>query len=526
MSTNVYISIGSNSDDRTEKIELAIDTLESAFTGFIISSLYQTPCCRGIGAPYLNAVASFQTAMSPDALNSYFKELEKKSGRSSDPELRHVNVPLDIDLVVYGNDILRQRDFDRMYFQKGYLELRNPRNIKIEDYFYNLPDERIALHPLAKRDSCKLLVCSESGIVADTNFENIGRYLPENSMLVYNNTKVINARLKFKKSTGSVIEIFCLEPDSPADYQMNFSSCEPVRWKCLVGNSKRWKSGSLFLPLTINSKQVTLAATRIRKEGADSIIEFTWEGPTVSFSDIIEKAGEIPIPPYLNRKTEESDFDDYQTVYSHVDGSVAAPTAGLHFTEELLDALSRQGIERRQVTLHVGAGTFQPVKSESIGEHPMHAEFIDVDKSLIRELAETNRPIVAVGTTTVRTLESLYHIGCQMATGIWHDELDQWYPYSTKHPRLSRREALLSIVDYLDKSNSADLVTTTRIIIAPGYSYRVVSDLITNFHQPGSTLLLLVAAIVGDKWQEIYEYALDHGYRFLSYGDACLFKIH
>ena len=342
-------------------------------------------------------------------------------------------------------------------------------------------------------------------------------------MLIYNNTRVINARLRFRKSEGgALIEIFCLEPVAPSDYAVNFAKTDECSWLCFVGNSKRWKQGDLSDVITIDGVDITLYATRINKEGNASIVRFSWDNSAYTFAQIIAAAGEIPIPPYLNRSTEDSDSEDYQTVYSHIDGSVAAPTAGLHFTPEVLEEVSKRGIPRRELTLHVGAGTFQPVKSDSIGEHEMHSEFIAVPKTLIEELASTSRRVFAVGTTSVRTLESLYHIGCLISQNEWSGELPQWYPYSENHPRLSVADSLNAIVRYLDESGSETLIASTRVIIAPGYKYEIVKGIITNFHQPQSTLLLLVSAFVGGDWQAMYDFALAHDFRFLSYGDASL----
>lgn len=393
----------------------------------------------------------------------------------------------------------------------------NPQEISIERFNYPLPDERIAKHPLAERDRCKLLVHNVDGTLDDRVFNELPSLLPAGSMLVYNNTRVINARLRFRKESGALIEIFCLEPVAPADYAVSFACGgeQGVEWQCFVGNSKRWKEG----PLRGQVGECILTAERVSKEGNASIVRFTWTGDA-TFAEIIAAAGELPIPPYLNRPTEQSDEKDYQTVFSRVDGSVAAPTAGLHFTPELLAAVDQAGMQRRELTLHVGAGTFQPVKSEQIGEHEMHSEFISVGKKLIEELVETERPIIAVGTTSVRTLESLYHLGCMASQGLPISELPQWYPYSADHPRLSRREALLALARAVDGDR---LVASTRVIIAPGYEYKVVDGIITNFHQPKSTLLLLVSAFIGDDWRQMYRHALDYGeYRFLSYGDACL----
>lgn len=400
----------------------------------------------------------------------------------------------------------------------------DPRNIRIENFTYPLPDDRIAKHPLAQRDACRLL--KFDGSISDHIFSELPALLPQGSMLVYNNTRVINARLRFTKTTGAKIEIFCLEPLSPADYERSFASRGECSWICLVGNSKRWKEGMLTQPLSVGNKEVMLYAERMGQNpnGAESMIRFSWDDQTLTFSDIIAAAGEIPIPPYLNRESEKGDSTDYQTVYSHIEGSVAAPTAGLHFTPELLDRLRCEGFKTREVTLHVGAGTFKPVSSDTIGEHDMHSEFIAVKRDFIAELAETigKSPVIAVGTTSVRTLESLYHIGVAMLNGSWNDELDQWAPYAEHANDAEPREALRAIVEYLDRTGQSTFYARTRIIIAPSYRYRIVNGMITNFHQPQSTLLLLVSALIGEQWKNIYAHALDNDYRFLSYGDACL----
>lgn len=400
------------------------------------------------------------------------------------------------------------------------------KSIAIEEFDYPLPESRIASHPLAQRDKCLLLVRDPSGELSTETFSRLPELLPEDSMLVYNNTKVINARLRFRKASqgdheGALIEIFCLEPCTPADYAVSFASEGKCSWTCFVGNSKRWKEGSISLKISIGGKDVTLNATRLERAGNASTVEFTWNSPGVTFSDIISVAGEIPIPPYLNRSTEESDSRDYQTVYSRIDGSVAAPTAGLHFTPEVLEAIDRAGIPRRELTLHVGAGTFQPVKSDEIGDHPMHSEFFTVSRKLIEELIETNRHTIAVGTTSVRTLESLYHLGCMIADGDMSMEVPQWRPYET-HRDYTVNEALTTIIQYLDKTGQQSIVASTRIIIAPGYKFRIVKGMITNFHQPKSTLLLLVSAFTKGDWRRMYDYALAGEYRFLSYGDASL----
>ena len=398
-------------------------------------------------------------------------------------------------------------------------------HIRIEDFNYPLPDERIAKHPLADRAACKLLVRTAEGGISEHIFAELPALLPADAMLVYNNTRVINARLRFRKGErhdGATIEIFCLEPVEPADYAVSFATTERCSWKCFVGNSKRWKEGPLTMPLQIGDERLTLTAERSGRQGNASVVTFTWDNPRVTLSQIISAAGEIPIPPYLNRDTEATDSTDYQTVYSHIDGSVAAPTAGLHFTDEVLAEISRRGIPRRELTLHVGAGTFQPVKSDEIGEHEMHSEFIAVPVTLIRELAATDRRIIAVGTTSVRTLESLYHAGKLIAAGQWDGEVPQWTPYEDADLEIPVSEALTAVADYAEANGSDTFMAQTRIIIAPGYDYKVVKGMVTNFHQPQSTLLLLVSAFTRGDWRPMYDFALGHGFRFLSYGDASL----
>lgn len=402
--------------------------------------------------------------------------------------------------------------------------MKTVRDIRIDDYDYPLPPERIALRPLAQRDACRLLVWRD-GLISETVFCELPELLPANALLVCNNTRVINARLRFRKDTGALIEIFCLEPSAPADYAQSFASTGQCEWLCFIGNSKKWKDGELCQAVKVGDSEVKFRAARVRQQGNAWIVRFCWDGGH-TFSDIISSAGEIPVPPYLNRPTEATDSVDYQTVYSRIEGSVAAPTAGLHFTPELLETIGSRGIERADVTLHVGAGTFQPVKSDSIGEHPMHSEFIAVDRgTLARLLAaiDSGRPIIAVGTTSVRTLESVYHAGCMITQGNWDGEVPQWYPYEPGRADLSASEAVGEVVKWLDSQGAGTFVADTRIIIAPGYSYKVVSGMVTNFHQPRSTLLLLVSAFTGDsRWREIYDYALAGNFRFLSYGDACL----
>ena len=400
------------------------------------------------------------------------------------------------------------------------------RDLRIADYDYDLPDERIAKHPLAQREQCKLLYY-KGGDIQERQFWEVPALLPEQSTLIYNNTRVINARLRFRKETGSTIEIFCLEPVAPRDYEQIFQTTGHCVWQCLVGNSKRWKQGALAQKVDIDGREVTLTATRGEQRGNAWEISFDWDkGVNCTFADVLGAIGEIPIPPYLNRGTEQSDSTDYQTVYSHIDGSVAAPTAGLHFTQEVLADCDKRGIRRREITLHVGAGTFQPVKSEHIGDHPMHYEFISVPRDVILDIINAPGPIIAVGTTSVRTLESLYYIGQILEDNPDADEealtVTQWMPYTTPC-QISTQQALQNIVDYLDRHHADAYMGSTQLMIAPGFEYRIVSGMVTNFHQPQSTLLLLVAAFVGnDQWRGMYDYAMDHGFRFLSYGDAQL----
>ena len=389
------------------------------------------------------------------------------------------------------------------------------KQINISDYNYELPDERIAKFPLEKRDSSKLLTYI-SGSVETNVFSSLPEILPANSCLVFNNTRVIQARLEFFKSTGSRIEIFCLEPQDPSSYELSLSSTQSCVWKCMVGNLKKWKGE--VLKKEIGSDNLVLEAERLETNGNTSFIKFSWNNG-VSFAEVLDLLGELPIPPYLNRKTQESDKTTYQTVYSKVKGSVAAPTAGLHFTPEVISALHDKGIKTMELTLHVGAGTFQPVKAEEIGGHAMHAEKIEVSKEFIQNLIEKLGNIVAVGTTSVRTLESLYYLGVQLHNGDTSLLVNQWEPYESEKV-LSAREALEAILNYMEKTQSNILYATTQIMIVPGYKFNIVNVLITNFHQPKSTLLLLLAAFIGEKWRELYKYALENDYRFLSYGDS------
>ena len=390
---------------------------------------------------------------------------------------------------------------------------------------YPLPDERIAKFPLAKRDESKLLLYKD-GQVSESVFKHIADYLPAGSLLVYNNTRVIQARLLFQKATGARIEVFCLEPAEPHDYALIFQQTERCSWICLVGNLKKWKDGLLTKKVTIQGEEVILSAEKKESHGDSHRIEFTWDNPKYTFADLLDAAGVLPIPPYLHRETEKSDLVTYQTVYSKIKGSVAAPTAGLHFTPEVLADVDAHGIGREEVTLHVGAGTFKPVKSETIEGHEMHTEFISVRRSSIERIQKNLGKIIAVGTTSVRTLESLYYIGVKLAShpDATSEELvvNQWMPYEAENNRIPVAEALQHILDYLDRHQADKLVTATQIIIAPGYEFKVVRGIITNFHQPKSTLLLLISAFVKGNWRTIYDYALSHDFRFLSYGDSSL----
>lgn len=401
----------------------------------------------------------------------------------------------------------------------------NTKEIRIEDYDYPLPDERIAKYPLARRDESKLLLYKE-GHVGESLFKQIADYLPAGALMVFNNTRVIQARLLFHKETGARVEVFCLEPAEPRDYALIFQTTRRCRWTCLVGNLKKWKTGALTRDLLINDRLLTLRAEKLESKGDSHLIEFTWDDERVTFAELLDAAGILPIPPYLHRETEQSDLSTYQTVYSKIKGSVAAPTAGLHFTPEVLADIDAHGIGREEVTLHVGAGTFKPVKSETIAGHEMHTEFISVGRSTIERLRANLGKIIAVGTTSVRTLESLYYIGVLIADNpdATSEELvvGQWMPYDEANNRLPVSEALGNILDYLDRRGADRLVTATRIIIAPGYEFKLVKGIVTNFHQPRSTLLLLISAFVKGDWRRIYDYALGHDFRFLSYGDSSL----
>lgn len=418
------------------------------------------------------------------------------------------------------------------------------KHIKISDYNYDLPDERIAKFPIAQRDHSKLLVYKH-GEVSDDVFHHLPTYLPQGALMIFNNTKVIQARLHFRKETGALIEVFLMEPAEPTDYELMFQTTGHCSWLCMIGNLKKWKEGSLKRDFEIKGNKLTLSATMRRGDalgseaqemvakggGTNYWVDFDWDNDKVSFAEILEAVGELPIPPYLNRKTEESDKTTYQTVYSKIKGSVAAPTAGLHFTDAVLKDLDAHGIDREEVTLHVGAGTFKPVKSLEIEGHQMHTEYIVVHRRSLEKLIKHECRVIAVGTTSVRTIESLYYMGVHLLKHPEANEEDlhvkQWDPYELSEDGnlvdgITPMQAIQSIIDYLDRNGLEALHSSTQIIIAPGYQYKIVKMLVTNFHQPQSTLLLLVSAFLKGDWKKVYDYALSHDFRFLSYGDSSL----
>lgn len=415
------------------------------------------------------------------------------------------------------------------------------KHIRIDDYNYDLPDGRIAKFPLKERDHSKLLIYNK-GALSDDVFYNLPQYLPKGALMVFNNTRVIQARMHFRKETGALIEVFLMEPAEPADYEQMFQSTVKCSWLCMIGNLKKWKEGPLKRDFEIKGQKLTLCATMDRSKTAEKSggtnywVDFEWDNPQINFADILDAVGELPIPPYLNRETEESDKVTYQTVYSKIKGSVAAPTAGLHFTDKVLADLDAHGIVRDEVTLHVGAGTFKPVKTEEIEGHKMHSEYIVVHRHTFEHLLEHDCKAIAVGTTSVRTLESLYYIGVKLLRNpnATEDDLhvEQWEPYDLPHDEnglvmvngkaVTVRESIQAILDYLNRDHLEALHTSTQIIIAPGYVYKIVKMLVTNFHQPKSTLLLLVSAFLKGDWRKVYDYALSHDFRFLSYGDSNL----
>ncbi|PWE00747.1 S-adenosylmethionine:tRNA ribosyltransferase-isomerase [Marinilabilia rubra] len=394
-------------------------------------------------------------------------------------------------------------------------------DISIEQYNYSLPDERIAKYPLKRRDHSRLLFYKNNRIT-DKQFYNLPDLLPSTAMMIFNNTKVIRARLPFHKHTGARVEIFCLEPASPTDVALAFGQTEEVTWNCMVGNNKKWKVGTLEKELQINSKTIVLKASKEQKTSDGFIIRFSWNNSDFTFSELMEEIGKTPIPPYLERESEEIDTERYQTVYSKAQGSVAAPTAGLHFTPEILENLKSDGIKLENLTLHVGAGTFRPVKSETIADHEMHTEHFRISLNTLKSLRSHRGPKISVGTTSLRTLESLYWAGALAAKSKPFHHIEQWTPYNNKDVKLSFREAIDYLISAISSENKNYYEGSTAIIIVPGYQIRAVDGLLTNFHQPKSTLLLLVAALVGEKWKEIYKHALENDYRFLSYGDSSL----
>lgn len=407
----------------------------------------------------------------------------------------------------------------------------HPKDLQIKDFVYELPVASIARYPLAERDQSKLLVYADKQIKQDI-YSHLTDYLPENTFLVFNNTKVVAARLLFENSNGGKIEIFCLEPDAQyPDITSAMLQKEKVLWKCLVGGAKKWKEGSLISRIKKNDGMETVLTAKKVAQLTDSyLIELSWNDLNLSFAELLYIAGAIPLPPYLNRSAEESDKERYQTIYAKHDGSVAAPTAGLHFTDALFSKLLLKNIQHDFVTLHVGAGTFKPVKSSTMQEHEMHAEFIDVSVAFIEKLVkQLHHPVVAVGTTSLRTLESLYWLGVKIKQDPYTISealpVSQWEPYDLTENTITAHDALQALLVWLTQRKMERLITKTQIIIAPGYTFRVVSGLITNFHQPQSTLLLLVAAITGENWKKIYGYALENDFRFLSYGDGSLLWI-
>ena len=419
--------------------------------------------------------------------------------------------------------------------------MTDTKHIHISDFNYELSDERIAKFPLQQRDHSKLLIY-QHGEVSDDVFLNLPNHLPQGALMVFNNTRVIQARLHFRKETGALIEVFLMEPALPADYEQMFQTTGKCSWLCMVGNLKKWKEGPLMRDFEIKGKALTLSATMDRNKtmeksgGTNYWVDFEWDNPEVNFAEILEAVGELPIPPYLNRATQESDKTTYQTVYSKIKGSVAAPTAGLHFTDAVLHDLDQKGVVRDEVTLHVGAGTFKPVKSVEIEDHHMHTEYIVVHRHTFERLLQHDCSVIAVGTTSVRTLESLYYMGVKLAMNPQCTEEDlhvnQWEPYDLPHNEeglvlvdgepVSVEQSVRNLLDYLNRDGLAALHSSTQIIIAPGYVYKIVKMLVTNFHQPQSTLLLLVSAFLKGDWRKVYDYALSHDFRFLSYGDSSL----
>ncbi len=393
-------------------------------------------------------------------------------------------------------------------------------NIKLKDYSYNLPDEKIAKYPLDKRDMSKLLIYNK-GQISDDKFYNVDNYIEKDSLLIFNNTKVIQARIKFKKPTGADIEIFCLEPYEPSDYQLAFNQIVSCKWICLIGNLKKWKNNELLKEIEINNEKIQLVVKKIDQIGKNYILEFLWNKDKFTFGEILQESGLTPIPPYLNRNSELIDKERYQTIYSKKNGSVAAPTAGLHFTKSVFTKLKNKNVKIEELTLHVGAGTFRPVQSETVIEHEMHTEHIIINKALIENLIKYSDKIISVGTTSLRALESIYWIGVKILNNNYKFHITQWEPYNQKQ-KTGVEQSLQAILQYMSNNNLSHIQASTQIIIVPGYEFKVINSLITNYHQPKSTLLLLVAALIGEEWRKVYNYSLDNNFRFLSYGDSSI----
>ncbi|MEI6750182.1 MAG: S-adenosylmethionine:tRNA ribosyltransferase-isomerase [Bacteroidales bacterium] len=403
-----------------------------------------------------------------------------------------------------------------------------PQSIRISDYTYDLPTGKISAFPLEKRDESKLLIYKD-GDISESQFLNLSDHLPDGATLVFNDTRVVRARLIFKKPTGARIELFCLDEGLGEDTQLAFARHGSVKWKCLVGNARRWSSGTLTQKIDTANGELILNAEILERVSDGWLINFYWQPGNLSFSEVLEMAGKVPLPPYISREADENDITRYQTIYARSNGSVAAPTAGLHFSKDLFEKIEYRGIRREYLTLHVGAGTFKPVSSEIIGEHQMHREMIIVTKDTILALLDKQSKIFAVGTTSLRTLESLYWFGAKLIKIINEDrmEVGQWDPYSSLNENpVDTDKALQAILKYMDKLGKTSISGFTSLMIVPGYKFHVCQGLITNFHQPQSTLLLLVAAFVGPGWRQVYNYALVHDFRFLSYGDACLFYLN
>jgi S-adenosylmethionine:tRNA ribosyltransferase-isomerase len=396
--------------------------------------------------------------------------------------------------------------------------------LDLRDYTYDLPENRIAQYPLSERDKSKLLV-SVNNKITSTVFSHLPDYINPNQLLVFNDSRVVRARMLFQKDTGANIEIFCLEPVAPADYEKSFSSSDAVIWKCMIGNLKKWKNELLSRKFIHDNKEYHLTAEKISTEGDTCEVKFSWNNNDLFFSEILELTGHVPLPPYISRADNEQDAGRYQTIYASNKGSVAAPTAGLHFTDSVMDRLRKKGVNKCELTLHVGAGTFQPVKTQKVFRHKMHGEHIIIDRKTINDIAEAKGKVIAVGTTSVRSLESLYWLGAKIISRELSDpsniEIDQWYPYSSGKDYPSEK-SLDAVLGYMDRCNIESFRFATRLMIVPGYQFRIVNGMITNFHQPGSTLLLLVAAWCGEHWKEIYGFAMKNNYRFLSYGDSTL----